>query len=816
MALCVRTRVLTVGALWLLGVTLPLCFAEADSSESMEGFSCAAEHNARAWTPMAGSRAVSVTSVAGKTAFRMPCNFRGTDIARASWDHPIVQDLAMCQGVQFLFYCSDLSPVANFTLYLHSEDGWYRGTFDAPAEGQWVLIRVSKTDMDVEGHPGGWSKIDTMRISAWRGQDRDTEFYVTDFALFGGGMKIVIVQGDSAAEFAPTEMGSVHEYTGVMADLLDRANLPHLVLSDRDVTAERLRDAKLVVLPHNPAMPDEIAGEIARFLEADGTLLACYQLPRTLASPTGIQIGGHVRQPYDGYFASIRPSAQPLKDMPPITMQASWNIQDAQAVGPGAYVAAWWYTNEGKPTGKPAIVASNECVYLTHVLLSDDLTNKLQLLLSMVGHLVSSLWSDAAQGTLDQIGRFGPYDDYESARQGIARLDADTKRAGAALARADQCRRQGLSLLSEGEFAEAIAAAEDAREALLEAYCLAQEPLPNEHRAFWCHSAFGVAGMTWDEAIKQLADNGFTAILPNMLWGGVAFYRSDVLPAYQDLEDKGDQIERCLAACKKYGVQCHIWKVNYNMGWATDNAFVEKMRSLGRVQVSYNGSVNERWLCPSHPENQKLEIESMLEVARKYDVDGLHFDYIRYPGRDGCFCAGCRSRFEDAIGKRIERWPSDVREKPRLAQHWLDFRRRQITSVVAEVATQARTIRPQIKISAAVFRNWPVDRDVVGQDWKLWCEKGYLDFVCPMDYFSSSATFERAVVNQLEWASAVPCYPGIGLSVWKDPADIAELIEQIDITRKHNTGGFTIFNYGPSEAREVLPLLGKGMTRAEK
>jgi uncharacterized lipoprotein YddW (UPF0748 family) len=426
------------------------------------------------------------------------------------------------------------------------------------------------------------------------------------------------------------------------------------------------------------------------------------------------------------------------------------------------------------------------------------------------------LWSDAAQGTLDQIGRFGPYDGYESAKQGITRLNSGTDRAGEALARVDRSRRLGLSLLSESKFAETIAAGQESHQALLEAYCLAQQPLAGEHRAFWCHSAFGVAGMDWDEAVKRLADNGSTAILPNMLWAGVAFYRSDVLPAYRDLEDKGDQIERCLAACKRYGVECHVWKVNYNMGSATDKVFVEKMRSLGRVQVGYDGSVNERWLCPSHPENQKLEIASMLEVARHYDVDGLHFDYIRYPGRDGCFCAGCRRRFEEAVGRRIEHWPSDVRQDPQLAQEWLDFRRRQITAVVSEVATQARQIRPQIKISAAVFGNWSVDRDGVGQDWKLWCEKGYLDFVCPMDYFSSSATFERAVVNQLEWAGTVPCYPGIGLSVWKDPADIAKLIEQIDITRRLKTGGFTVFNYGPREAREVLPLLGRGLTRAEK
>lgn len=816
MASSIRRRLLTLSVVCLLGVVPSGSAAPTDASASLEGFSSTSEGNAQAWKPMAGSQDVSEVSVAGKTALKMPCNFHGTDIERASWDHPVRQDLAMCRGVQFLFHCADPSPVAYFSLYLHSGAGWYRATFDVPAVGRWVPIQVAKADMGVEGQPAGWSKIDTIRISAWRGQAHDTEFHVADFALFGGDAKIVIVRGDSVVERSPSEMGAVREYTSVMANMLDRAALPHLVLSDRDVTAERLGQAKLVVLPHNPAMPDDVVEEIAQFLEADGRLLACYHLPRKLAALAGIQTGGHVRQPHAGYFASIRASEHPLRDMPAATKQASWNIHEAQAVSPDAHVAAWWYTQQGDATGKPAIVASPNCVYLTHVLQSDDTANKLQLLLAMMGHLVPQLWSDAARGAFDRIGRFGPYEDYASAQRGIAELDAGTGRAGASLAQADRCHRRGVSRLAEAEFAQAMAAAEQSRQALLEAYCLAQQPLPGEHRAFWCHSAFGVAGMDWDEAIQRLADNGLTAILPNMLWGGVAFYRSEVLPVYKDIESKGDQIARCLAACKKHGVECHVWKVNYNMGRWTDQAFVEQMHSAGRVQVSYDGSVNERWLCPSHPENQKLEIMAMLEVARQYDVDGLHFDYIRYPGRDGCFCEGCRKRFEEAIDKRIVQWPSDVREDSELAQQWLDFRRRQITAVVAEVARQARQIRPGIKISAAVFRNWPVDRDTVGQDWRRWCEAGYLDFVCPMDYFSSSATFERAVTHQLEWVAAVPCYPGIGLSVWEDPTDIAKLIEQIDITRRHKTGGFTVFNYGPREANEVLPLLGKGLTRTEK
>ena len=48
-------------------------------------------------------------------------------------------------------------------------------------------------------------------------------------------------------------------------------------------------------------------------------------------------------------------------------------------------------------------------------------------------------------------------------------------------------------------------------------------------------------------------------------------------------------------------------------------------------------------------------------------------------------------------------------------------------------------------ISAAVFKNFPRCRDEVGQDWRLWIDRGYLDFVCPMDYTGSDAEFESLV-----------------------------------------------------------------------
>ncbi len=764
------------------------------------------------WRPMTGSKSVSLVEIKGKKALKMPCNFHGTKFDRSSWDRELKLDLTMCKGLQFLFYCHNASPIGSFSVYLHSGDGWYRGKFAPPASAGWTTVKIHKNSTDIEGRPAGWSKVDTIRISAWRGQDVDTEFYITALGLFGSGGKIIVVRGDSAANEAPNELKAVKQYTNIMAEFLDRAGLSYIVLSDLDVTSERLKGAKLVILPYNPKMPDKVTDEIAKFLQADGKLIACYTLPSRIEPIVGIRVGPHIRQKYKGHFASIRPFDKDLKGMPVVTEQASWNIRDVSAVEGRSRIAALWYSKNNQSTGEPAVVISKNCAFLTHVLLTDDSANKLQLLLAMIGNLVPELWREAAKGCLDRIGRFGPYAEYNSSKQGVEKLISQGSPAELAIERAARLRKHGLELLSEGDFSKAIVVAEKARESMIDAYCLAQKPLPGEHRAFWCHSAFGVAGMTWDRAIKLLAENGFTAILPNMLWGGVAFYNSDVLPVADAVKEKGDQIALCLTACKKYGIKCHIWKVNYNMGWATDKEYIAKMKTKGRTQVNYDGSSNERWLCPSHPDNRNLEIGSMLEVARKYDVHGLHFDYIRYPGKEGCFCKGCRLRFEKNIGKKVNNWPSDLRNNESLSEKWLDFRRLQITAVVAAIAQRAKKIKPDIKISAAVFRNWPVDRNTVGQDWKLWCDRGFLDFICPMDYTDSSSHFRNMIEQQLKWAGNVSCYPGIGLSVWNNSSDICKLIEQINITRRLDTGGFTIFNYGPTEANEVLPLLGKGIT----
>ncbi|HOW71598.1 MAG TPA: family 10 glycosylhydrolase [Phycisphaerae bacterium] len=434
-------------------------------------------------------------------------------------------------------------------------------------------------------------------------------------------------------------------------------------------------------------------------------------------------------------------------------------------------------------------------------------------LLDMMSQLTPLIWQDAVARSIERIGRLGALTSFDASETAIRALAPAGSEAVRRLESAGQIRDTAKGLYVAGKYAQAMSAARQAQSLMVESFGLAQQPRPGEQRGFWCHSAFGVDQMPWDAAIRILAENGFTAILPNMLWGGVAYYNSKVLPVAPEVAQRGDQIAECVTACRKYGIQCHVWKVNWNMSWRAPKEFVDRMKKEGRTQIRFDGNAEDQWLCPSHPANQQLEIDAMVEVATQYSVDGVHFDYIRYPGAEACFCSGCRERFEKLVGSPVPNWPADLRKDGPVRDRWLEFRRDNITKVVATVAETVHKTRPKVKVSAAVFPNWPADRDTIGQDWSLWCRNGYLDFVCPMDYTSSNGQFESFVKRQLEWAGKTPCCPGIGLSVWPDPKDTVKLAEQINIVRKLGASGFTVFNYSVPEANEIVPFCGLGITR---
>ena len=427
----------------------------------------------------------------------------------------------------------------------------------------------------------------------------------------------------------------------------------------------------------------------------------------------------------------------------------------------------------------------------------------MRLYAALLGHFDPSLWDAAIDGALQQATAIGGGPD------ALAR-EATGKRGRAALAEYREALVAARRAVEAGEPKLALTQAGLARQAATRVLALSQTSREGEFRAVWIHSPFGVSDWGWDRSMEELAAAGFNAIIPNMLDAGQSSYPSDYLPSHPRVAEAGDQMAALVAAARKHGIEVHAWKVNYNLSTAPAN-FVERMRQEGRLQAGQDGE-EMPWLCPSHPENRRLEAESMLEVVRNYDVDGIHFDYIRYPGAQSCYDDGCRLRFQAQTGHQVENWPRDV-VTGELTTPFQKWRQEQVTALVREVAVRSRDIRPEVELSAAVFSNWPESRYTVGQDWVLWAKEGYLDFVCPMDYIPDVGEHAAMVKRQVDWVDGrIPLYAGIG--AW-DMSSVEDILTEVAGTRRLGADGFVLFEYSADLAERVLPMLHAGLTKQE-
>lgn len=728
---------------------------------------------------------------------------------RAYWDLPVKLNLSSVGRISFWAkLIGEESSVSGATLYFNSGSGWYGAGISIPAD-TWSHITLDRAAFRPEDSPAGWQEIKTVRIAFWKGQSTAAE------VLFGGlegqSSSVAVVRCTRGAN--PTESAT---YAEQMAAALKRAGIDAGTVDDIDVEHGVLTGKLLAVYPHNPSVSDTEAANVSVFVKSGGRIIVCYALPQPLAALLGIQPTEYVKEEQAGQFASMHFTGA-FQGLPAIAKQASWNIQSVKPTAFNSKIIGTWFDRDGKSTGYPAVVAGDRGAFITHVLLDDDAVAKDRLLRALAGHYSPQIWQDVATNALDSAGNVrGSEISFSQAISGVkAEIPASVSAMSRAiiiqkLAAAELALTEAKREFRTGRYAASIAMAEASRKVLLDAHVLAQISRPKEFRAVWCHNAYCIEGMNWDQAIKRLKESGFTAIMPNMLWGGVADYYSHILPVRDRVVKDGDQIAACAAACKRYGVQLHVWKVNWNLGDSPES-FVSKMRSEHRLQKSSTGN-EERWLCPSNSANFELERDAMLEIVKNYDVDGIHFDYIRYPDAAHCYCDGCRSRFESQTNKPVDHWPQDVLADGTRYTEYQEFRRDNITRLVRAVSEGAHSIKPGIKVSAAVFPDWPACREHIGQDWAGWIKAGYLDFVCPMDYIDSNSAYRSRIrVQRDAVAGRIPLIPGIGASAPGLP--LGQVIDQINITREEHAGGFIIFNYDTKVACEYLPELGKGITK---
>lgn len=788
--------------LFILIILIVVSGTFASAGVTLDFFDFATTGAARAaWIPGSGMPEVNLfDGISGieKNGLVFPCHFIEEN-PRCYWDRNVSLDLSGEFKFSLRLFVEDMTPLSYMTIYFKSPGGWYYQSIEGLKQG-WNTYYLNRLNFGEEDAPAGWHNITGVRFSPWKATPGETNIIATEMRAFTE--EISIVEGTKNADASYAK-----QVAELIASCFDAYSIDYNMLSDEDVENGYLSGSRLAILAYNDNMTGQELTEIENFVSAGGKIISFYTLPSQITTLLDLQYNGWQQFSLGGmqFVPGI------VDCIPEYAEQASWNIHKVQPASPDSEVLAWWVDDQGNQLEHPAWIINPNGAYMSHILLSDDFEMKKRIMLALAAHFVPEIKDETVQNAYDDIGRIGPYENFEEAVTEIRSDALKTSCSGLVedyITSATRFRKRAEKILNMGPFCDALELIELSSENLREAFYYAQNTKTPEFRAAWNHSGTGAWDGDWERSARNLAQNGFNAILPNMLWGGVAHYDSDLLPHSSTFEQYGDQIEQCVEACHKYGVEVHVWKVNWNLSRAPQD-FIDDLRLQDRTQVDVNGDPVD-WLCPSHPDNYELERESMLEVATKYDVDGIHFDYIRYPDQTSCYCDGCRERFERDLGVTVGTWPQDCYSGS-LTSEYKTWRADQITSLVLGVSREIELRAPDVKISAAVFPNYPSCIDSIGQDWLKWGEERYLDFLCPMDYTGYDTRFRSLVENQLSLVNRhIPVYPGVGVTVYSHTPD--QTITQLRIARELGCGGYVLFNYAPYLAETHLPELRKGFT----
>lgn len=628
---------------------------------------------------------------------------------------------------------------------------------------------------------------------------------------FGWAAEVIVVRQIQETPTRWTTQRTIDESIEKVRRRLQAVGISSLTVDDTRLDAAALADGKVAILPHNPTLPEGLAGELAAFVGRGGKLVCFYHADAALRPLLGIESltyrGGEdfPKVSHVGFASASLPGA------PARMGQASWNINEPRLLpgGAGTKVAGTWLDGAGRDTRIPALTVHPNGAFFSHVYLDEDPSAGGPFFLALLGRYLPGLWPRAVEAQLSQVAVFAGIPDLSTLARRVA--ESGSREADAALATASRRLHDARRLLAANQSAEALVAAQEAVAAGEDAFLASLPSRQGELRGAWIHSAYGIPEWGWDRTVRVLAENGFNAIFVNLCWGAVADYRSEVLPVHPEVAPRGDQMEACLAACRKHGVALHVWRVNWNMGHRTPQNIKDRMVAEGRTQQTLDGKPSN-YLAPHIEENFVLERDAMLEIVRRYPVDGIHFDYIRYPGADCDFSDSARAAFAAWLGREeIEGWPQSGAVGGALRGEYNEWRRGNISRLVEAVAVEARRLRPDLQISAAVFGAWDSTGNSIAQDTVAWLRQGWLDFVCPMNYTNSNAGLERLLRMQEPLTPAgIPLYVGLGSWQHESPARTAE---QIEIVRRLGGDGFICFAHNLRFAETTLPALAKGVTR---
>jgi len=330
-----------------------------------------------------------------------------------------------------------------------------------------------------------------------------------------------------------------------------------------------------------------------------------------------------------------------------------------------------------------------------------------------------------------------------------------------------------------------------------------------------------------DPLVQRALALGATDLFVQVYRGGRAFYPGpDFVERAPGVAETGpDTLRMLLDAAHGQGLRVHAWVNVLSLSTRRDARMIE---DLGREIILvdrqrrslldypdfdlpepdrrfYRMGTRGLYLDPASPAVRERTIATFRDLVLRYpEFDGLHLDYIRHPGvlpfspgsrfgvgLDFGYGEASRALYRAETGN-----PDPIDGAPpgvvRRSNDWDEWQRRQVTTLVEEIAQETRTARPGLVLSAAVIAY--VDRAYLSlaQDWRRWLESGALDLAMPMIYTVDDRLLRYQLEDLAGWPLADRIWPGLGS--WLFAENPKRALAQLDLLRGAVFSGEMLFS----------------------
>lgn len=334
------------------------------------------------------------------------------------------------------------------------------------------------------------------------------------------------------------------------------------------------------------------------------------------------------------------------------------------------------------------------------------------------------------------------------------------------------------------------------------------EPIKKEIRGVWLTTVYGLDWphqpatnpLTREKQQKELIyildrlqEANFNTIFLQARLRGDVIWRSDIEPASKTFSGKYglmpgyDPLAFAIEECHKRGMECHAWFVTFPLG--TDKRVKEQgkrsvVKRYPKLCKRHNG---EWYLDPGVPETTDYILSLVKEIVNGYDIDGIHFDYVRYPEQAKSFPD--KAQFKK-LGKK---------------QSLPEWRRTNINKMMVRIYDWVKSVKPWVQVSSSPLGKYNrIERvpnagwtayESVYQDPVLWMQEDKQDMIVPMMYYLHEDFFPF-VDNWVSNSNGRLIVPGLGAyRMLKDEADwqLNDVTDQIDYSRYFGGAGCVFF-----------------------